>query len=85
MDASQLAPEQGKRLNDAITPMVGYTYKLAHWMQRMAWDPADPMYVKAWEAYRALHALRVHCHYASCLPGTAGKPATTAPAPSQKP
>ena len=35
----------------------------------------DPMYVRAWEAYRALHALRVHCHYASCQPGTAGKPA----------
>ena len=53
MDASKLTPEQRKRLADAIAPMVGYTYKLAHWMQRIGWDPADPMYVKAWEAYEA--------------------------------
>jgi hypothetical protein len=33
------------------------------------------MYRAAWDAYNALHKLRVHCHYASCLPGTAGKPA----------
>jgi hypothetical protein len=53
MDASKLTPEQGKRLNDAVAPMVGYTYKLAHWMQRMGWDPTDAMYVKAWESKEA--------------------------------
>ena len=72
MDASKLTPRQGRRLTDAVAPMVGYTYKLAHWMQRVGWGPADPMYVRAWEAYEALHALRVHCHYSSCLPWTAG-------------
>jgi hypothetical protein len=73
MDASKLTPEQGKRLSEAVAQMVGYTYKLAHWMQRMGWDANDPIYRSAWDAYNALHALRGHCHYASCLPETAGK------------
>jgi len=73
MDASKLTPEQGQRLVNAVTPMLGYLHRLAHWMQAR-WDASDPMYRAAWDAYNALHALRVHCHYASCAPGTAGKP-----------
>jgi hypothetical protein len=75
MDASKLTPEQGKRLCDAVTPMLGYLHRLAHAMERMGWDASDPMYRAAWDAYNSLHALRVHCHYASCLPGTTGKSA----------
>ena len=73
MDASKLTPEQGQRLVNAVTPMLAYTYRLAHRMQAAGWDANDPMYRSAWDAYNALHSLRVHCHYASCLPGTAGK------------
>ena len=79
MDASKLTPEQAHRLVNSIAPMVGYLYRLAHAMQRMGWDPADPMYVSAWEAYNALHALRVHCHYAGCMPGGGGPTGRTAP------
>ena len=74
MDASKLTPEQAKKLVAAVGPMLGYVNRLAHRMQRMGWDAGDPMYVAAWRAYDALHALHVHCHYASCQPGTAGRP-----------
>jgi hypothetical protein len=50
--------------------MLGYVYRLAHRMQRMGWKPDDAMYVAAWDAYYALHALHVHARYASCKPGT---------------
>jgi hypothetical protein len=62
------------KLVDGVTPMLGYACRLAHRMQRMAWKASDPLYVAAWDAYHALHALCVNARYASCLPGTAGKP-----------
>ena len=74
MDASKLTPEQVQRLVNAVTPMLGYTCRLAHRMQQMSWKADDPLYRAAWDAYHALHALSVHARYASCLPGTAGKP-----------
>lgn len=73
MDSTKLRPEQGERLVRAVGPMLGYVGKLAHRMQRMGWRASDPMYVAAWRAYDALHALHIHCHYASCKPGTAGR------------
>ena len=74
MDASKLTPEQGRRLAETVGPMLGYVHRLAHWMQRVGWKPDDPLYVAAWDAHEALHALHVHARYASCKPGTAGRP-----------
>ena len=74
MDASKLTSEQAQRLVKTITPILGYTCRLAHWMQRMGWKSDDALYRAAWDAYHALHALSVHARYASCAPGTAGKP-----------
>ncbi len=74
MDASRLTPEQGERLADAVGPMLGYVYRLAHRMQKMGWDPTDPMYAAAWQAYEALHTLHVTARYASCGSGIAGRP-----------
>ena len=84
MDASNLTPQQGERLAEAVGPMLGYVCKLAHRMQRMGWKPDDPLYVAAWDSYHALHALHVHARYASCHPGTAGKPSEPPP-PAQPP
>ena len=74
MDASKLTPEQGRRLAETVGPMLGYLYRLAHWMQRVGWKPDDPLYVAAWQAHDAMHRLHVLARYASCKPGTAGKP-----------
>ena len=74
MDSSKLTPDQGVRLADTVGPMLGYVYRLACRMQQMGWRSDDPMYVAAWDSYHALHALHVHARYASCKPGTAGKP-----------
>ena len=74
MDASKLTPEQAQKLVNAVALMVGYMHRLTHSMQRIGWDARDPMYEAAWDAYNAVHALRVHCHYASCMPGSADKP-----------
>jgi hypothetical protein len=74
VDASNLTPEQAQRVVNAVTQMLGYTHRLAHAMQRMGWNADDPLYQAAWDAYHVLHKLSVHARYASCLPGTAGKP-----------
>ena len=74
MDASKLTPQQGEKLAETIGPMLGYVYRLAQRMQSMGWKSDDPLYVAAWESYNALHALHVHARYASCHPGTGGKP-----------
>ena len=74
MDASDLTAEQAQRLAEAVTPMLGYTCRLAHRMQQVGWRADDPMYRAAWDAYHALHALAVHARYVGCRPGTAGKP-----------
>ena len=74
MDASKLTPDQGLKLADRVGPMLGYVYRLACRMQQMGWKPDDPLYVAAWESYYALHALHVHARYASCKPGSAGRP-----------
>jgi hypothetical protein len=78
VDSSKLTTEQAKRIVDAIGPALGYCYRLACRMQRMGWRPDDPMYVAAWKAYDALHTLHMHAHYASCQPGTAGRPSEPA-------
>ena len=54
-------------------------------LQPIAW-PANlhnalPLYLAAWDSYNALHALHVHARYASCKPGTGGKPSEPPPAP----
>ena len=72
MDSSKLTQEQAQRIVAAVGPALRYCYRLAHRMQQIGWKPTDPMYVAAWKAYDALH---VHAHYASCTPGTAGRPA----------
>jgi hypothetical protein len=74
VDASRLKREQAERLAESVAPMLAYAYRLAHRMQRLGWKPDDPMYVAAWESYYALHALHVHARYASCKPGTGGRP-----------
>jgi hypothetical protein len=79
VDASKLTPRQGEQLAETVGPMLGYVYRLAQRMQKMGWHPDDPLYVAAWESYYALHALHVHARYASCHPGTAGKPSEAPP------
>lgn len=74
MDASRLTPRQGEKLADTVGPMLGYVYRLACRMERMGWKPDDPLYVAAWQSYYALHDLHVHARYASCTPGTGGRP-----------
>lgn len=84
MDGSKLTPEQAKKIVAAIGPALGYVCRLAHRMQRIGWNASDPMYVEAWRSYNALHALHIHAHYASCTPGTAGRPCEPGP-PAQAP
>jgi hypothetical protein len=79
VDSSNLAPEQAARIVAAVRPALGYCCRLAHRMQRVGWEASDPMYVEAWRAFEALHALHVHAHYASCTPGTAGRPSEPMP------
>ena len=74
MDTSRLSREQAERLAEAVAPLLSYAYRLAHRMQRIGWKPDDPTYVAAWDAYHALHTLHVRARYASCTPGTGGKP-----------
>ena len=39
--------------------MLAYLYCPAHWMQRVGWNPDDPLYVAAWQAHEAMHRLHV--------------------------
>jgi hypothetical protein len=57
VDSSNFTPEQGRKLAETVGPMLGYLHRLAHWMQRMAWKPDDPLYVAAWQAHQAMHRL----------------------------
>jgi hypothetical protein len=73
MDASDLSPEQARRILAAVEPMMDYTGRLTRRMQEARWKPGDPLYVHALRAHGALHALRMIAHYTVCGLGGAGR------------
>jgi hypothetical protein len=79
MDASELTPEQARRILAAVEPVMGYTGRLTRRMQQVGWKPSDPPYVHALRAHDALHALRIIAHYNVCGLGDAGKQSPGAP------
>ena len=82
MDLSSLTPQQTADLANRLAPMLGYLTRLTDRMQKRGWKSSDPAYVAAWAARDAVHELHVRVRYASCGPGTAGKPSS---APGQEP
>jgi hypothetical protein len=73
MDASDLTPEQVRRILAAVEPMMGYTGRLTRRMQQIKSKPSDPLYVHALRAHDALQALRIIAHYTVCGLGSAGR------------
>jgi hypothetical protein len=73
MDASDLSPQQARRILAAVEPMMDYTGRLTRRMQEVRWKSSDPLYVHALRAHDALHALRIIAHYTVCGLGGAGR------------
>src|SRR5258705_31842 len=65
MDASDLTPEQAKRILAAVEPMMEYVGRLARRMEQVGWRHDDSLRVHTQRAYDGLHAMRILAHYAA--------------------
>lgn len=73
MNSSNLTHEQLKELCRIIRRKLHFLGRLRQRMERLGFRPDDRLYLATTDAYNAVHALHVECHYLTCRGGV-GRP-----------
>ena len=69
MTSADLKPEQAHRLMAQVAAQLRYLNRLCERMNRLAFDPNDPLFRAAIDARSAHQDLHVAAHYAGCPSG----------------
>jgi len=81
--SSNLKPAQVQQLEACVGRQLAYLNRLLERMDRLGWEPSDPMYVAALQARNGVHALHVAALYAGIGHGVGKEVGVTAdPSPT---
>jgi len=75
---AHLTPQQAEAFGERIGPTVRFLFLARERMQKLGFAHDDRLYQAVVAAQDAMHALRIHLHYASCERGV-GEPPTKPP------
>ena len=69
VNSSNLTPDQLKQLGEILRRQLNFLGRLRSRMERLGFRPDDRLYLATTEAFNAVHALHVECHYLTCPTG----------------
>lgn len=69
MNSSDLTTAQAAALHAQVGERLRWLNRLTARLDKLSFDPKDPLYLAAWKAKNAMGELSVHAHYASCKGG----------------